>query len=144
MATACGVRRFGAALVVIFGFCKLPRQEMRRPWLPTFGAIVSGLPKRFQATALQRLRRFGLLLSLSLSLTPVFYGHTLPHNQPVSFVDIAQSAGIAFKHENGASAEKFMIETFGSGVAWLDYDNDGLLDLFFANGADLHRDELPR
>ena len=81
---------------------------------------------------------FEILLSLSLSLAPVFYSHALPHNPPVSFVDIAQSAGIAFKHENGASAEKFMIETFGSGVAWLDYDNDGLLDLFFANGADLH------
>src|SRR5262249_54570251 len=42
-----------------------------------------------------------------------------------------------FKHENGASAEKLMVETFGSGVAWLDYDNDGFLDLFFANGANL-------
>ncbi|MBO0859634.1 MAG: CRTAC1 family protein [Chloracidobacterium sp.] len=65
-------------------------------------------------------------------------GHAHSFNQPVSFVDIARSAGIEFKHENGASAEKFMIETFGSGVAWLDYDNDGFLDLFFANGADLH------
>ncbi|HZF37980.1 MAG TPA: VCBS repeat-containing protein, partial [Blastocatellia bacterium] len=52
-------------------------------------------------------------------------------------MDITQSAKIAFKHENGASAEKLMVETFGSGVAWLDYDNDGFLDLFFANGADL-------
>jgi hypothetical protein len=30
-----------------------------------------------------------------------------------------------------------MMETFGSGVGWLDYDNDGWLDLFFANGANL-------
>ena len=30
-----------------------------------------------------------------------------------------------------------MVETFGSGVAWLDYDNDGFLDLYFANGANL-------
>src|SRR5215510_10414225 len=64
-------------------------------------------------------------------------GHGLTHNQPVSFVDITRSAKIAFKHENGASAEKLMVETFGSGVAWLDYDNDGFLDLFFANGANL-------
>jgi hypothetical protein len=60
------------------------------------------------------------------------------HKQPVSFVDITQSSKIAFKHENGTSADKLMIETFGSGVAWLDYDNDGLIDLFFANGANLH------
>ena len=32
-----------------------------------------------------------------------------------------------------------MPETFGSGVAWIDYDNDGLPDLFFSNGADLAR-----
>jgi hypothetical protein len=45
--------------------------------------------------------------------------------------------GIAFRHENGASAEKHMIETFGSGVGVIDFDNDGQPDLFFANGADL-------
>ncbi len=28
-----------------------------------------------------------------------------------------------------------MVETFGSGVAWIDYDNDGLQDLYFVNGA---------
>src|SRR5262245_54461927 len=28
-----------------------------------------------------------------------------------------------------------MVETFGSGVAWIDYDNDGFPDLFFVNGA---------
>jgi hypothetical protein len=55
----------------------------------------------------------------------------------VQFVNVAREAGIAFKHENGASKEKLMPETFGSGVAWIDFDNDGLPDLFFANGADL-------
>lgn len=55
----------------------------------------------------------------------------------VQFVDVSAEAGIAFKHENGASREKLMTETFGSGVAWLDFDDDGWLDLFFANGADL-------
>jgi enediyne biosynthesis protein E4 len=55
----------------------------------------------------------------------------------VQFVNVAREAGITFKHENGASKEKLMPETFGSGVAWIDFDNDGLPDLFFANGADL-------
>src|SRR6185436_4345456 len=38
-------------------------------------------------------------------------------------------------HKSGASPEKYMVETFGSGVAWIDYDNDGFPDLYFVNGA---------
>lgn len=55
----------------------------------------------------------------------------------VQFTDVAEQAGITFRHENGASAEKQMFETFGSGVGVIDFDNDGWPDLFFANGADL-------
>src|SRR6267154_1590856 len=55
----------------------------------------------------------------------------------VHFVDVTSEAKINFKHENGASKDKLMVETFGSGVAWIDYDNDGYSDLFFANGANL-------
>ncbi|MBZ5580836.1 MAG: CRTAC1 family protein [Acidobacteriia bacterium] len=55
----------------------------------------------------------------------------------VQFVNVARELGMAFKHENGASKEKLMPETFGSGVAFIDYDNDGFTDIFFANGADL-------
>jgi hypothetical protein len=57
----------------------------------------------------------------------------------VQFVNLASEAGLTFKHENGASKEKLMPETFGSGIAWIDYDNDGWIDLYFANGADLAR-----
>ena len=58
----------------------------------------------------------------------------------MQFVEVATQAGLAtFKHENGASKEKLMPETFGAGVAWIDYDNDGWIDLFFSNGADMAR-----
>lgn len=56
-------------------------------------------------------------------------------DNPVQFIDIARSAGISFQHENAASAEKYLIETMGSGCAWVDYDQNGLLDLYLVNGA---------
>jgi hypothetical protein len=46
----------------------------------------------------------------------------------VALVDVAREAGITFVHESGATDDKLMVETFGSGVAWIDYDNDGFLD----------------
>ena len=54
---------------------------------------------------------------------------------PVTFVDVARSAGIAFQHDNAASPEKFLIETMGSGCGWIDYDQNGLLDLYLVNSA---------
>jgi enediyne biosynthesis protein E4 len=53
------------------------------------------------------------------------------------FVEVGVQSGLTHRHENGASAEKLLIETFGSGVAAFDFDGDGWVDLFFVNGADL-------
>jgi len=53
---------------------------------------------------------------------------------PIQFVDVAQAAGLGFKHWSGASPEKYVLETMGSGVALLDYNNDGWLDIYLVNG----------
>jgi len=53
----------------------------------------------------------------------------------VKFTDITASAGIGFVHNNGAYGDKLLPETMGSGVAFLDYDNDGAQDLLFVNSA---------
>jgi enediyne biosynthesis protein E4 len=45
-------------------------------------------------------------------------------------------------HSASKTSQKYLPETMGSGVAMLDYNNDGLLDLFFVNGAAL-RDPMP-
>lgn len=60
---------------------------------------------------------------------------TPARSRPPIFVDRTAAAGITFVHQSGASAEKLMIESFGSGVAWIDADSDGRPDLFFVNGA---------
>lgn len=49
--------------------------------------------------------------------------------------EIAAQAGVAFRHDNAASPEFFLIETMGAGCAWLDYDGDGWLDLFFVQSS---------
>src|SRR5664279_1160419 len=54
---------------------------------------------------------------------------------PVHYTDIRKSAGITFLHDSTISEEKYYLETMGSGVAWIDYDQDGLLDLYFVQSA---------
>ena len=56
---------------------------------------------------------------------------------PFLFEPVAAESGIDFVHYNGASGRKYLVETMGGGVAWIDYDGDGLLDAYFVSGAPL-------
>jgi enediyne biosynthesis protein E4 len=49
------------------------------------------------------------------------------------FTDVTAPAGIRFRHNSGAFGKKYLPETLGSGVAFLDFDNDGWQDLVFVN-----------
>jgi hypothetical protein len=53
-----------------------------------------------------------------------------------TFRDVAQQSGIKFAHNNGAFGKKYLPETMGPGVAFIDYDNDGWPDIFLVNGID--------
>jgi hypothetical protein len=56
---------------------------------------------------------------------------------PGHFVDVTGKLGIHFRQQASPTSKKYLLETMGSGVALFDYDNDGRLDIFFANGARL-------
>ncbi|MGA8232555.1 MAG: CRTAC1 family protein [Candidatus Acidiferrales bacterium] len=57
--------------------------------------------------------------------------------QPVKvrFTDVRKAAGITFLQDGAGTEEKYYLETMGTGVAWIDYDQDGLMDLYFVQSA---------
>jgi len=64
---------------------------------------------------------------------------------PVRFTDIRQAAGITFKQDATATEQKYYLETMGTGVGWIDYDQDGLPDLYFVQSAatDIYKPSQP-
>ena len=63
-------------------------------------------------------------------------GKDSPGDSTITFQDVTQKAGINFVHNNGAFGKKYLPETMGPGVAFIDYDNDGWPDIFLVNGMD--------
>ncbi len=75
---------------------------------------------------------FYFLFSLGFSAT----ANAQNSDSGVTFKDVTAKSGIHFVHNNGAFGKKFLPETVGSGVAFIDYDNDGWPDIFLVNGTD--------
>jgi len=59
------------------------------------------------------------------------------------FSDITQESGITWSHFSGESNDRFLIETMGGGVGFLDYDGDGLQDIVFVNGGETPNGKSP-
>ncbi|MCS6804639.1 MAG: CRTAC1 family protein [Acidobacteriota bacterium] len=59
-----------------------------------------------------------------------------PANKKIQFVEVTAAAKITWRHDNLATPEKYLIETMGGGGAFLDYDNDGWLDIYLVNSGE--------
>jgi enediyne biosynthesis protein E4 len=78
----------------------------------------------------------GVLLSFCALVVCAQVPKSAPANSSITFRDVTQKAGIRFVHNNGAFGKKYLPETMGPGVAFIDYDNDGWPDIFIVNGMD--------
>lgn len=89
-----------------------------------------------------------ILLGTAVAAVTVVAGgsqHSAADHQPAapagrqSFADVTPASGITHRTVfGGTDKNTYILETTGTGVAFLDYDNDGVLDLFFANGTTLN------
>ena len=71
---------------------------------------------------------------VALSVIQLFFISPLIANPPndIHFTDITQQAGITFRHV-ASPEKKYLVESMSGGVALIDYDNDGYLDIYFVN-----------
>ena len=94
-----------------------------------------------QTTAVQPLTRSGSATAgvfapvLDSEQRPITAGGFVKDG-PVIFKDIAQQAGLTtWRHKMGTPEKTYILETIGSGVGLIDYDNDGWLDIYMVNGS---------
>lgn len=89
----------------------------------------------YNLASLDKLLSSLLILFVSLSVLVV---PGKADNAPFQFIDVAQKAGLTEPTiYGGIDKKKYIIETNGCGVAFIDYDNDGWIDIFMLNGSRL-------
>ncbi len=76
--------------------------------------------------------------------TPVRAAHA---QTSILLRDVTDATGIRFQHTDGSSGKYYIVEYVSAGLALFDFDADGLIDIYFLNGAPLqgtHLDYTPR
>jgi len=100
-------------------------------------------PRQLQGTAEMSGVRWPAAGSrLSLISICIFSAALLASSKPaeqsrIAFENRQEKSGVTFVLNNGTTDDKPIIDSTLGGVALLDYDNDGYLDIFFTNGASI-------
>ena len=119
------VFRSGCLAVVLMPAClsqnaAAQNPDDRKPEKPESMGVATGAPHAAVKDAMSR---------------PITAGGFVD-GAPIVFVDITKQAGLdKFRHRSGTPEKATILETPGSGVALLDYDNDGWLDIYLLNGS---------
>ncbi|MEJ2703949.1 MAG: CRTAC1 family protein [Sedimentisphaerales bacterium] len=85
---------------------------------------------KFQKCRYLRYRCMVVLASLCIF-------HDACADGPIVLRDVTKETGITFKHTDGGSGRRYIMETVSAGLALFDYDGDGNIDIYFLNGAPL-------
>lgn len=80
-----------------------------------------------------------IVLAAVIAIAPANSNQDSTGQSTLAFSEISASVGLNFKHNSGVVGSYEFPEIMGSGAAVLDYDNDGLLDIYLINGSDLHK-----
>src|SRR2546430_13908794 len=91
------------------------------------------MPSGIRAPQLTR-RDFFSRIVVGALLVPRWPGLALPQAQQFPFEEILpEKSGIRWVHSSGKSPQKYLPESSGAGCAFLDYDNDGWMDIYLVN-----------
>lgn len=92
---------------------------------------------RRSGRSLHRLGINAFLCALVLGARIPWASGATPTECPIRLHDVTEATGIRFRHTDGSSGHRYIVETVTAGLALFDYDNDGDVDIYFLNGAPL-------
>jgi enediyne biosynthesis protein E4 len=100
---------------------------------PLAGLSLGTTPNLLAGRPFSRRRFLRSLIASATFSTLARWARALPGNS-YPFEEVpASTSGITWKHTAGKSAEKYLPETTGAGCAFIDYDNDGWMDIYLVN-----------
>lgn len=76
-----------------------------------------------------------VMLTVGMHTMLQVLGQLTSEEGAIAFVDTTDSSGLIFRHQDGGTGKRFLPEHMGVGLASFDADGDGLLDIYFLNGA---------
>jgi len=91
---------------------------------------------------MNRRSRAAWVLLFTAALAPLLKAGPNALKKAAQYVETQDAANLHFQFRNSPTPNKYLIETMGGGIALLDYDGDGWLDVFFVNGASLANPQL--